>query len=235
MNARSSRCARAKRTRSSTSSSLRPRRITQFSLMRRNPARFAAAMPAGTSRRRPVRVNVPKRSSRRLSRLMLTRARPAAFNGAANCARRAPLVVRASSSSPGRRAMRSTSVVKPGRTSGSPPVSRIRRTPSASSVSTSERGGNRMSCAMRYTQRKSHRSVTDRRTYVTARPKRSTSARAIDARGAGSPPARGSPRRAPGSERGGITRLTRRCGPTGRACPARRPTPRDREAPVSCR
>ncbi len=58
---------------------------------------------------------------------------------------------------------------------------------------------------------------------------------AVDARGAGSPPARGSPRRAPGSERGGITRLTRRCGPTGRACPARRPTPRDREAPVSCR
>lgn len=231
--------------RSSTSSSLRPRRITQFSLMRRNPARFAAAMPAGTSRRRPVRVNAPKRSSRRLSRLTLTRARPAAFNGAANCARRAPLVVRASSSSPGRRAMRSTSVVKPGRTSGSPPVSRIRRTPSAtnararaasaSSVSTSERGENRMSCVMRYTQRKSHRSVTDRRTYVTARPKRSTSARAIDARGAGSPPARGSPRRAPGSERGGITRLTRRCGPTGRACPARRPTPRDREAPVSCR
>lgn len=220
--------------------------------MRRNPARFAAAMPAGTSRRRPVRVNAPKRSSRRLSRLMLTRARPAAFNGAANCARRAPLVVRASSSSPGRRAMRSTSVVKPGRTSGSPPVSRIRRTPSAthaharaasaSSVSTSERGRNRMSCAMQYTQRKSHRSATDRRTYVTARPKRSTSARAPSTRaapagprGAGSPPARGSPRRAPGSERGGITRLTRRCGPTGRACPARRPTPRDREAPVSCR
>ncbi|NRD86025.1 hypothetical protein FG484_26280 [Burkholderia pseudomallei] len=49
------------------------------------------------------------------------------------------------------------------------------------------------------------------------------------------PGTRISPRRAPGSERGGITRLTRRCGPTGRACPARRPTPRDREAPVSCR
>ena len=60
------------------------------------------------------------------------------------------------------------------RTSGSPPVSRILRTPrsmkavhsrsSSSSVSSSFFGRKVMFSAMQYTQRKSHRSVTETRT-----------------------------------------------------------------------
>ncbi len=70
------------------------------------------------------------RSARRVSRLMFSRSTPASRRGFASSGSRLPLVVRQSSSSSGMaRSVRQMSRI-PRRTSGSPPVKRIFRTPS---------------------------------------------------------------------------------------------------------
>ena len=89
-----------------------------------NPAAKAASRPASVSSRRPPRVMRAKRSGSRLSRLMLTRLRPAAASSSANFGSRTPLVVSEMSWMPLVRLSMPTKSAQPSRTSGSPPVMR---------------------------------------------------------------------------------------------------------------
>ena len=118
---------------------------TQLSFSGVSPASPAARMPARASSSVPVLVMRRYFSGSRVSRLMFTRSTPAAFSSAAIPGSSTPLVVRVSSSSWGMsRSLRQRDSI-PRRTSGSPPVSRIFRTPSAaasraiSSISSRER------------------------------------------------------------------------------------------------
>ncbi|MNH27833.1 hypothetical protein D3C79_879600 [compost metagenome] len=124
----------AKLTRSLISWSLRPFMTTQLSLVLRNPAWLAASMPLMTCARSPVRVSSRKRCGSRQSRLMLRRLTPASNSGPASLASCEPLVVMHSSRRPGRAAIFSHNCTTPGRISGSPPVRRILRVPSATKL-----------------------------------------------------------------------------------------------------
>ena len=163
----------AKRVSDSTSSRLRPSRITALSLIRSKPAAIAASMPFRTASRWPIRVIAWKRDGSRLSRLILTELTPASRSWGACAASWLPLVVRASVSKSGRLPRPVNNSSTPRRISGSPPVTRILRTPSSvnsravltssSIVSTCARGRNSMVSAIQYWHRKSQRSVTERR------------------------------------------------------------------------
>ena len=95
-------------------------------------------------------------------------------------------MVIATSRTPGAATMRPISAGRPGRTSGSPPVTRISLTPSpanrftsrisSSSVSSSSRGSHFIpSAGMQYRQRRLQRSVTESRSERWVRPKPSPS------------------------------------------------------------
>ena len=133
--------ARAYATSAGISPSFTPRRITAFNLIPRNPASTAAPMPSRTrwsgSALPDIRAKVAGSSA---SSDTVIRFRPAALSGAARPASNEPFVVSAMSSgsppsasfaSSARR--RATSRSRSRRTSGSPPVMRSVRAPSATS------------------------------------------------------------------------------------------------------
>ena len=122
-------CARVSAAKSAISSSLTPPSSTQLSLIFSKPARSAASMPRRTSESVPRRVMARKRSSFSVSRLMLRRVTSASRSAAACSASRLPFVVTHSSSTPGISASIRQKSTAPRRTSGSPPVTRILRTP----------------------------------------------------------------------------------------------------------
>ena len=101
--------SRAKRTSSTTSSSLRPFNITALSLTL-SPAASALSIPVNTLFKSPVRVMFLKRSASRLSRLIFMRLIPASRSRPAHFSSCEPLLVRVSSRSPGIGPMRSISV-----------------------------------------------------------------------------------------------------------------------------
>ena len=78
---------------SSISLSLTPSRTTIFNLIGVRPASSAASIPTRTSRNRSIPKIFLYVSGFRLSRLTLTRLRPAFFNSVARSARRMPFVV----------------------------------------------------------------------------------------------------------------------------------------------
>jgi hypothetical protein len=117
-----------------------------------SPAARAASMPSSTRATGKSTSFIARNvASSSASRLTVARRRPAAASARAFSARIEPFVVR-TTSSPSIRASSATSVSSPRRSSGSPPVSRTFRTPSAtkartarsvsSNVSTSERSRN---------------------------------------------------------------------------------------------
>ena len=160
-------------TNESASSSLMPRMSTVFNLMLSKPASLAACMPRKTLSNSPVRVIFLKRSAFKLSTLMLIRFTPAFFKSCACFSSWLPLVVSTNSCRPSSFPTCSKSHKAFLRTSGSPPVMRTLLTPRltkmlisrahSSRLRTSLRGKNVISSDMQYTQRKSQRSVMDRR------------------------------------------------------------------------
>ena len=116
------------------SCALVPRLTTMLTLIGASPAACAASMPASTSRTgKPTSFMRWNTASSRLSRLTVTRLRPAAASARALRASSEPLVVRVMSSGwpSGVRSAASCSI-RPStflRSSGSPPVRRILRTP----------------------------------------------------------------------------------------------------------
>ncbi|GBD30302.1 hypothetical protein HRbin32_01405 [bacterium HR32] len=122
-----------------TASSLNPRTTTVLSLTGCRPASSAARIPSRTSCSRPPRVMRRNCSGSRVSRLTLTRRSPASASGRARSASSTPFVVSATSSMPGMAAMPRTSSTSPGRTVGSPPVSRTFWTPSSAAMRVSRR------------------------------------------------------------------------------------------------
>ena len=136
------------------------------------PARASDAMPSSTRACVVRRVSATKRAGSSVSRLTVTRCRPAAFNDAACSASRTPLVVIARSRRPGLAASGWISAGRSRRSNGSPPVSRTLSTPSAMNTSTSRlissncnissRGSQTYSSSgMQYAQRRLQRSVTE--------------------------------------------------------------------------
>ena len=129
---------RKKRASSSTSPSFSPRCTTQLILMGNRPTDSAASIPARTSSGPGPSALRPdsrrKRSGSRLSRLTVTRPIPASASGAASFGRRRPLVVSAISSMPSMARRRSIRFGSSRRSSGSPPVMRIFRTPSVANI-----------------------------------------------------------------------------------------------------
>ena len=130
MNRSSARSVRAKSSRSVISSSLNPRRMTLLILTGPSPASRAARMPAMMSSWRVLRAKAASRSGRSVSRLTVTRWRPASRSSSATGASRTPLVVRARSRTPGTPRSDRTSEGSSCRSSGSPPVSLTLETPS---------------------------------------------------------------------------------------------------------
>ena len=93
--------------------------------------RCAACMPSLHARRaRRSGSSATKRSRRSVSRLTVTRRRPAAASAVDLSASRTPLVVSARSASPAWPAASARATARSRRSSGSPPVSRSRSTPS---------------------------------------------------------------------------------------------------------
>ena len=170
--------------RSASSSSLTPRMTTVSIFVPVKPARATEAMPSSTWACVFRRVSAAKRSGRSVSRLTVTRWRPASFSAAACSASSTPLVVMARSRSPGLAASSRISRATSRRSSGSPPVSRTLSTPSSMKTSISRlisskcrissRGSQTYSSSgMQYAQRRLHRSVTEIRRFRSARPKTS--------------------------------------------------------------
>ena len=125
---------------------------------------------------------VAKRSGCKESRLTLRRVTPACLSGPASFFRRVALVLSDRSSRPGNCARRAANSGSLPRDNGSPPVRRMRRTPSSvkarmtRSISSklSQSAGSSKSWnpfGRQYEQRKSQRSVTDTRTYSMCRRK----------------------------------------------------------------
>ena len=121
--------ATAKRASGTTWSWLKPRIITALSFTPGKPAARAASTPCSTAANSPVRVRALNFSASRVSSEMLTRRTPAARSGLARRGSCEPLVVIATSRTPGRAAKFSHSRTTPFRTSGSPPLTRILSTP----------------------------------------------------------------------------------------------------------
>src|SRR6058998_3794661 len=180
MNRTSASWARANSIRSVSSSSLNPRITTALSLSLAKPACRAAARPPSTSACRALLANASMRSGRNVSRLTVTRCRPAVRNSAACFPSSKPLVVMARSRIRGLRAIIATSVERSWRSSGSPPVSRtlctprLANTPVSRSISSKVRievrGSHAYSSSgMQYRQRRLQRSVTDSRRLVSGR------------------------------------------------------------------
>ena len=128
------------RAKSANSSSLVPRIVTQLTLSEPRPAASHSSSPRSTVESSPVRVMRRKRSGRRLSRLIVTRSRPASFSGRASSFISMPLVVNERSSMPCTLRRSLTRSTNPCRTVGSPPVSLNRRIPcrSTAAFTTSE-------------------------------------------------------------------------------------------------
>ena len=120
------------RARSTSSSSFTPAITTAFTLTESNPAAAAARIAAMVSSHPSRKVISRKRSGRSVSRERLTASSPPARRTSRCCRRSSALEVIASRCRPydfslPRRATRSST---PRRTNGSPPVTRILRTPS---------------------------------------------------------------------------------------------------------
>ena len=188
---------RAQSARGTISSSFTPRSTTALIFTGEKPASLAASMPSstlGSSSRRVMRANLSRWS---VSRLMLTRSRPAWRSSWASSRNVAPFVVIDRSGLPpaygdgalaGTRSTASmrTSTGRWARTVGSPPVSRNPSTPNrstnrrarrviSSNVSTSLRGSHCIpSSGMQYVQRKLQRSVIEMRRSRMVRPNGST-------------------------------------------------------------
>src|SRR5260370_10333 len=173
-------CVRANSIRSPSSSSLNPRITTAFSLIFPNPAWRAATIPATTSAWRALFANASIRSGRKVSRLTVTRCRPAARRAAAWVASSSPLVVIARSVIRASRAISATRVGRSWRSNGSPPVSRTFVTPSPANTGTSRaissnvridaRGNHTYSSSgMQYRHRMLQRSVTETRRLASGR------------------------------------------------------------------
>ena len=171
-------CVRAAN--SASSSSLVPRMMTQLILTGASPRAMAASMPRRTASTPGRRAIASNRSGRSVSSDTFTRARPASRSLGSWSSRSSPLVERATSSMPGMPAMAATRRCRSRRTSGSPPVSRIERTPAVAAaatiaaISSYERISSRCSqgspvSGMQYTQRRLHLSVTETRRYVIGR------------------------------------------------------------------
>ncbi len=174
MNRTSAFTAPAYSTRSTSSSSFTPRMTTVSSLRPGQPSRATVSMPSSTRAWLLRRVRNRKRSGRNVSRLTVTRWRPAARRLAACSPSSTPLVVTARSRRRGLSARSRTSWSRSRRRSGSPPVRRTLWTPRSaktstscaisSNVSTSSRGSQTYSSSgMQYWQRRLQRSVTDSR------------------------------------------------------------------------
>src|SRR5260370_34522519 len=173
-------CVRANSIRSPSSSSLTPRITTAFSLIFPSPAWRAATIPAITSAWRALFANARIRSGRKVSRLTVTRCRPAARRAAAWVASSSPLVVIARSVIRASRAISATRVGRSWRSNGSPPVSRTFVTPSPANTGTSRaissnvridaRGNHTYSSSgMQYRHRMLQRSVTETRRLASGR------------------------------------------------------------------
>jgi len=122
--------------RSTSSSSLTPRMMTLSIFNPLKPARWAALIPFSTFAWESFRVSAIKRSGRSVSRLTVTRCRPASYSAFADSANNNPFVVIAKSSIRGLRAIIPTKAERSRRTSGSPPVRRTLVTPSSAKMST---------------------------------------------------------------------------------------------------
>ena len=120
---------RAKCAKSTTSSSLWPFMTTMFNLIGHRPASRAAVMPSMTRSNASLRAMSLKVSMRSVSSEMLIRLSPASFSACAFCRRSTPFVVIVMSR------VGSIALIMPmssssfTRTSGSPPVMRMVRTP----------------------------------------------------------------------------------------------------------
>jgi len=100
-----------------------------FSLIGHKPASREAVIPSMTRSKASLRAMSLKVSIRSVSSEMLMRLRPASFSACAFCRRRTPLVVIVMSSVGSIALIIPTSSSTFTRTSGSPPVIRIVRTP----------------------------------------------------------------------------------------------------------
>ena len=158
---------------SSISISLKFLRATVF-ILTCNPAFVAAFKPANTLFKSPQRVTCLNFSGSKVSKETLIRLTPQSTSSWANLDSWLPFVVKVKSSSAPESKWRLMACIKLmilRRTRGSPPVKRSCLTPfrmnaehkrsNSSSDRTSFFGKKFMSSDMQYTQRKSHRSVTD--------------------------------------------------------------------------
>ncbi len=128
----------AKRTMSPSSSSLRPRSTTVFVFTSgKTPAAVRTPSSTCASASRPVIAAI--RSGRSVSTLTFTRWTPTSCSEAARAARPRPFVVITVSAMPGTVLTARATSSRSARSSGSPPVSRTLRTPSAAAHSTSRR------------------------------------------------------------------------------------------------
>ena len=154
---------------------------TALTLTGVRPASAAAAIPFSTSVSRSRRVSWVNVSASMVSRLTLTRSSPASASRPATRSRPTPLVVIAICGRGSSAAMPATTSTIERRSSGSPPVSRICRTPSptntpttrssSSSVSISGFGSQGSpSAGMQYVHRRLQRSVTETRRSRATRP-----------------------------------------------------------------
>ena len=113
------------------SSSLTPGINTVLIFIGVKSASRALLMPLRTSSKRSRKVIALNRSALKVSREILTRSKPASFNGCANAAKRIPLVVSESFGGFGRLLMRATISTMSGRSNGSPPVNRTSSIPAS--------------------------------------------------------------------------------------------------------
>jgi hypothetical protein len=132
--------SQANRTRSPTSSSFTPPRTTVLTLSDEKPARAAVSIPCTTRSSDAAGPEMAcSRSGRSVSSETFTREIPAARRSGASVPSRCPFVVRAISSIPEILAITSATRHRSGRSVGSPPVSRTRRTPSLAKAATTAR------------------------------------------------------------------------------------------------
>ena len=168
---RSSRCCpKQNLARSTTASSLTSGRGTALILIRSNPACFAASMPSNTLGKTSRRVTSLNKAGSMVSKLMFKRSKPASLSCRAWLANKTAFVVIATSEIPTTFFSMSTRTDNCERTRGSPPVKRIRSTPSGaktltrrvicSKFSRSRCGKNFTDSGMQYWQRILQRSVT---------------------------------------------------------------------------
>ena len=162
----------ANSTKSQISSSLKPRIMTQLIFTESKPALVAIRIPSSTESRLSRRVMRLNFSGTSVSRLILICETPASRSWRAFCCNRTPFVESANVLKPAIPDNEAHSSSTPVRTSGSPPVSLIFRTPRPTNITASRSISSKESkwilgvrgmpsAGMQYRQRRLHRSVIE--------------------------------------------------------------------------